>query len=263
MRSLCSPTVIAAPSTSARRDARARFLPPRAPFIPPPIVDPSTVISELATAILKTPLVLKSHRGVRCEVDAPMETALSGGVRSVRITGRRWASPRNLTCDGIEFVVGACRIDLSAALAMRGIVLERPATGTARLSFDSSDFGNFLTHPLTREAARGRFAFDNTDARVVDSDHLELTATWLEDENAKSPQRFALRPGSTVGSVDVDADGVVDSASSRAMKRFFETLVVDLEGTELRYKSMRIDGETVEFELDLTVNRFPSPNVRF
>ena len=35
----------------------------------------------------------------------------------------------------------------------RGILLKRLARGSARLTFDSSDFGNFLSHPLLRAAA--------------------------------------------------------------------------------------------------------------
>ena len=243
-------------------------------FPVPPVLDPAVAISSVAEAALKTPLVLKSYGSVRVAIDAPIEAAIARGeVRRVEITGTAWSSPRSLTCRNIEFIVDEpCALDVEAAVGMRGILLKRPARGSARLTFDSSDFGNFLSHPLLRAAAAAArrdeggfdFVFEGGEtARVCgDEGYLEYSGV-VGGSGERRTIRMRPMEGSRVDAHLVGADA--DETFERSMASFFERLVIDLEGTELRYRDMTIDParSTVDFELDLCVRKFPSPNIQF
>ena len=243
-------------------------------FPVPPVLDPAVAISSVAEAALKTPLVLKSYGSVRVVIDAPIEAAIARGeVRRVEITGTAWSSPRSLTCRNIEFIVDEpCALDVEAAVGMRGILLKRPARGSARLTFDSSDFGNFLSHPLLRAAAAAArrdeggfdFVFEGGEtARVCgDEGYLEYSGV-VGGSGERRTIRMRPMEGSRVDARLVGADA--DETFERSMASFFERLVIDLEGTELRYRDMTIDParSTVDFELDLCVRKFPSPNIQF
>jgi len=243
-------------------------------FPVPPVLDPAVAISSVAEAALKTPLVLKSYGSVRVVIDAPIEAAIARGeVRRVEITGTAWSSPRSLTCRNIEFIVDEpCALDVEAAVGMRGILLKRPARGSARLTFDSSDFGNFLSHPLLRVAAAAArrdeggfdFVFEGGEtARVCgDEGYLEYSGV-VGGSGERRTIRMRPMEGSRVDAHLVGADA--DETFERSMASFFERLVIDLEGTELRYRDMTIDParSTVDFELDLCVRKFPSPNIQF
>ena len=243
-------------------------------FPVPPVLDPAVAISSVAEAALKTPLVLKSYGSVRVAIDAPIEAAIARGeVRRVEITGTAWSSPRSLTCRNIEFIVDEpCALDVEAAVGMRGILLKRPARGSARLTFDSSDFGNFLSHPLLRAAAAAArrdeggfdFVFEGGEtARVCgDEGYLEYSGV-VGGSGERRTIRMRPMEGSRVDARLVGADA--DETFERSMASFFERLVIDLEGTELRYRDMTIDParSTVDFELDLCVRKFPSPNIQF
>lgn len=237
-------------------------------------MDPAVAISSVAEAALKTPLVLKSYGSVRVVIDAPIEAAIARGeVRRVEITGTAWSSPRSLTCRNIEFIVDEpSALDVEAAVGMRGILLKRPARGSARLTFDSSDFGNFLSHPLLRAAAAAArrdeggfdFVFEGGEtARVCgDEGYLEYSGV-VGGSGERRTIRMRPMEGSRVDAHLVGADA--DETFERSMASFFERLVIDLEGTELRYRDMTIDParSTVDFELDLCVRKFPSPNIQF
>lgn len=230
---------------------------------------PAQVISEVATAVLKTPLVLKRYTAVRCDVDLAFDGAITGKVNGVKIRGERWSSPRDLTCESISFDVGECELDIGAALSMQGIKLVRAAQGTASLVFDSRDFGNFLAHPLFLASAErvgvggSTFAFDKSTARVSADGCLEYTGTWKKDGATRAVKMF---PGdASTGALRVKSQTPNDDALERALEVFFTTLIIDLEGTELLYRNMTIDPTRgrVRFNLDVTVKRFPSPNLQF
>ena len=243
-------------------------------FPVPPVFDPAAAISAVAEAALKTPLVLKSYGSVRVAIEAPIEAAIARGeVRRVEITGTGWSSPRSLTCRNIEFIVDEpCALDVEAAMQMRGILLKRPARGRARLTFDSRDFGNFLSHPLLRAAAAAAaarrdgfdFVFEGGEtARVCGNEGFLEYSGVIGASGERRTVRMRPMEGSRVDARLVGADA--DETFERSMASFFERLVIDLEGTELRYRDMTIDParSTVDFELDLCVKKFPSPNIQF
>ena len=262
------PARASAPPRPAARARRPRA-PRRASRVPraSPLdrIDPAAVVARLAEAALASPLVLKRCDDVRVVVDADLARALAlGELGGARVRGRGWSSPRDLTARDVELVARDVRVDWSAAMAMRGVVLTRPARGEARLTLDGRDFENFLRHPLARRAARDEpFEFERGDVASDDDGYLECDVV-MRDGGARRTVRMRPGEGSTVRATS-RGDG--DETLERALETFFERLVLDLDGTELRYRDMTIDARatapTVTFELDLCVKRFPSPGIRF
>jgi len=252
------------PRASPRR-VRAVAAPRASPL---DLVDPAFVVSRLAERALAHPRVLKRCDAVAVDVDADLARALAlGELGSARVRGRGWSSPRDLTCRKIDLVARDVRVDARAAMAMRGVVMTRPARGEARLTLDGDDFTNFLRHPLARRAARDEtFEFERGDVARDGAGGCLECAVVMRDGAARRTVR--VRPGERSrvrASAEGDGDG--DRALERALETFFERLVLDLDGTELRYRDMTIDARapapTVTFELDLCVKRFPSPGLRF
>ena len=263
------PARASAPPRPAARARRPRA-PRRASRVPraSPLdrIDPAAVVARLAEAALASPLVLKRCDDVRVVVDADLARALAlGELGGARVRGRGWSSPRDLTARDVELVARDVRVDWSAAMAMRGVVLTRPARGEARLTLDGRDFENFLRHPLARRAARSEaFEFERGDVASDDDDGYLECDVVMRDGGARRTVRMRPGEGSTVRATS-RGDG--DETLERALETFFERLVLDLDGTELRYRDMTIDARatapTVTFELDLCVKRFPSPGIRF
>ena len=73
-------------------------------------------------------------------------------------------------------------------------------------------------------------------------------------------------------SLDDDDDGDSSSSSNSSsssseqaerVKRFFETLELDLMGTKLRYQNMRVLENGVALDLYVLVEKFPPPVIDF
>lgn len=110
---------------------------------------PSSLISQLACMALKRRL--KSNDSiVSCDLTADPNTMLFGRVGPVTVKGRRWESPLGLTCRAIEATVAECQLDMGRVLSKQKLVLTTPAEGTAMIALSSTDFGNFITHPLMK-----------------------------------------------------------------------------------------------------------------
>jgi len=259
------------PSFALRSTPRRRSPKPRraSAFL----ASPSAVISDVATAVLKTPLILKRFSSVRCDVELAPDGAFTGKVLCVKVRGERWSSPRDLTCETIAFDVGECELDIAAALSWRGIMLKNEARGEASLVFDSRDFGNFLAHPLfVAASANGvggsTFVFERSTARVNGKDGcLEYAGTWSRDGRRRELKMFPNVVANSVASVELECSSSTpgDDALERALERFFTALIIDLDGTELRYKSMNIDRarSRARFALDARIRRFPSTRLQF
>ena len=104
------------------------------------------VISRVAEEGLK--LKLASHGDVNVVVDATAGQLLGGKLQSVTVQGTRWASPKQLTCESLHVLVRNAAIDLQRLLQRQQIGLPSPATGEACITFTSTDWTNFLMHPL-------------------------------------------------------------------------------------------------------------------
>ena len=89
-----------------------------------------------------------------------------------------------------------------------------------------------------------------------------LKATFDEDRNAV--RSFQMRP---LGEERVDVYDVSgsnsDTEQSERVKRFFETLELDLMGTKLRYRNMRVLANGVALDLNVLVEKFPPPVIDF
>ncbi len=130
------------------------------------------------------------------------------------------------------------------------------------MSFE--DFANFLKHPLTNEALnKVKMTFeDEAPKRGGDEASLVLKATFDEDRN--TVRSFQMRP---LGEERVDVYDVSgsnsDTEQSERVKRFFETLELDLMGTKLQYRNMRVLANGVALDLNVLVEKFPPPVIDF
>ena len=54
-----------------------------------------------------------------------------------------------------------------------------------------------------------------------------------------------------------------NSEQAERVKRFFETLELDLMGTKVRYRNMRVEENGVALDLNVLVERLPPPVIDF
>lgn len=252
---------------------------------PPPDLS-GDLLSAAATFALQTNL--RSSSSIDAAVDCTLPGLLTGQVDGVVISGRNWASRKNLTCETIAFRVGTVAIDPAALVTERIVKLKSVATGDAELVFSAEDFGRFLVHPLTVAAAASNgpgghnFVFDAPNAsdaerRVQLKDGAVcFSGTWSRDGGW---YRVAMRPdaygGRPAGRTDVRVEtleardapagvgrgaGGGGEALAAAMAAFFAGLTIDLRGAQLSYRSMTVTDTRVQLYLTLRVVSFPPPN---
>ena len=266
-------------SPSSSRDAAdvRDAVSPRAfnPFAPPPDLS-GDLLSAVAKFALETNLA--SHASVDAAVDAQVLGLLGGKVDGVVITGRDWRSRRDLTCRSLRFAVGEVSIDQGALLTDRLVKLRSVPTGDAVVEFTPEDFGNFLAHPLTKDAARAsgpggfEFVFDGgagcepSRAVTLENDAVVFGGSWMRQDAEGGRYRVEMRPSATEkGRVDVAATTAPNAATdggrplASAMAEFFEGLVIDLSGARVSYRDMEVREGTVTLSLALRVVSFPPP----
>jgi len=238
------------------------------------------LLASVATLVLRG--VLRSADDVRFVVDCSAGELVQGRVDGVTLSGERWVSPLDLTCQRIRCVVGAVEIDPIALLTKQRVELRTTPVGTCEVSFDARDFGNFLVHPQFQNAvarSRREWGFDFTFRR--DGVRLEDGAVVFfgtrgggggggeggderdEREESGNVVEVRMRP---VGRGDVECvvagsgatSGATSDATSAALERFFRELAVNLLGAELRYGDMAVDEGRITLALTLRVLKFPS-----
>ena len=222
------------------------------------------IIETVASNILK--LNLKKQSSVCVSVDSnDFEALTQGKVRRVQIKGTNWSSRKNLTCESLDIQIGTVGVDYSKIVTAGRIEIRKPGgRGNAKLFMSFEDFANFLKHPLTNEALnKVKMTFeDEAPKRGGDEASLVLKATFDEDRNAV--RSFQMRP---LGEERVDVYDVSgsnsDTEQSERVKRFFETLELDLMGTKLRYRNMRVLANGVALDLNVLVEKFPPPVIDF
>ena len=259
----------------------ARSWNPLSVLAPPDIS--GDLLASVATLVLRG--VLRSADDVRFVVDCSAGDLIQGRVDGVTLSGERWVSPLNLTCERIRCVVGAVEIDTIALLTKQSVELRTTPEGTCEVSFTAGDFGNFLVHPQFENAvrrSRREWGFDFTFRR--DGVRLEDGAVVFfgtrgggggggaegGDESEGGDERdegergnvveVRMRPvgRGVVECVVAGSDATSDDATSAALERFFRELVVNLLGAELRYGDMAVDEARVTLGLKLRVIKFPS-----
>lgn len=264
-------------SSSSRRSGSvaARAWNPLSVLAPPDIS--GDLLASVATLVLRG--VLRSADDVRFVVDCSAGDLVQGRVDGVTLSGERWVSPLNLTCQRIRCVVGAVEIDPIALLTKQRVELRTTPVGTCEVSFDARDFGNFLVHPQFQNAvarSRREWGFDFTFRR--DGVRLEDGAVVFfgtcggggeggderdEREESANVVEVRMRPVGrggvecVVATSDATSDTTSD-ATSAALERFFRELTVNLLGAELRYGDMAVDEARITLALTLRVLKFPS-----
>ena len=237
--------------------------------------------------------VLRSADDVRFVVDCSAGDLIQGRVDGVTLSGERWVSPLDLSCERIRCVVGAVEVDPIALVTRQRVELRTTPVGTCEVSFDADDFGNFLVHPQFENAvarSRREWGFDLTfrrdgvrleDGAVVffvtrcgggggggatGGDESESESVFVGDERdveRGDVVKVRMRPvGRGVVECVVAGSGAtsdaMSDATSAAVERFFRELVVNLLGAELRYGDMAVDEARVTLALTLRVLKFPS-----
>ena len=187
-------------------------------------------------------------------------------MRQVQIKGTDWSSRKRLTCKALDILVGEVGVDYSKIVSTGRIEIRKPGgRGRAKLFMSFEDFRNFLKHPLTNEASRrSKLTFED-EVPIKDAAALVLKAKFDEDQNAVRAFRMQPEEDERVEVVDV-SDGsntTTNSEQAERVKRFFETLELDLMGTKLRYRNMRVEENGVALDLNVLVERFPPPVIDF
>ena len=94
-------------STSRVRSVLARGWNPLSVLAPPDIS--GDLLASVATLVLKG--VLREWDDVSFVVDCSVMDLLGGKVDGVQLSGAKWVSPLNLTCESLRCDVGAVEID--------------------------------------------------------------------------------------------------------------------------------------------------------
>jgi hypothetical protein len=222
---------------------------------------------------------LKKQTSVTVSVNSDDFEALTRGkVREVQIKGTDWSSKKNLTCKSLDISVGEVEVDYGKIVTTGRIEIKKPGgRGRAKLFMSFEDFRNFLKHPLTNEALNEvRMTFeDEAPKRDEASERLVLKAIFDEERNAV--RTFQMQPledervdvcdvSSGTSSSNSSSNSSSSSSSSEQaerVKRFFETLELDLMGTKLRYQNMRVLENGVALDLYVLVEKFPPPVIDF
>ena len=231
------------------------------------------LIETVASSILS--FNLKKQTSVTVSVNSDDFEALTRGkVREVQIKGTDWSSKKNLTCKSLDISVGEVEVDYGKIVTTGRIEIKKPGgRGRAKLFMSFEDFRNFLKHPLTNEALNEvRMTFeDEAPKRDEASSRLVLKAIFDEERN--EVRTFQMQPleDERVDVCDVSSGTSSSNSSSSSssseqaerVKRFFETLELDLMGTKLRYRNMRVLENGVALDLNVLVEKFPPPVIDF
>jgi hypothetical protein len=170
---------------------------------------------------------------------------------------------------------------MSKALADRRSVAPCPSN---IISFTAADEG---TQPILRAATVSRdgvefsvlcYNNDNDDnvplrrVRLYQPRGGRVMASVMADDafdgivkptfSSSSSSSSTAGAGATIPDVNTD---VADNISATAMwiVEFFETLVLDLDGCELRFQSLTSETDRLELQLDVRVRSFPSLDINF
>ena len=225
-------------------------------FPSPPADATGALIARVAELALRARL--RSASLVEVDVRSTAFAILSGRVQGVGVRGTAWRTPLELSCSALNFDVGATEVDLPAVVSKQRILLKRPATGSAVVSFSGADWASFLTHPLVSDAVtRAKLPVSfGRDGAKVSADAVEFVARW-RDSGAEDVIRLSQAP----------SQPVVGVAAARGRRRarggvaggILRSIRLDLDGCELTFRSMAVRRQLLEVTLDVCVRRFPNP----
>lgn len=245
-------------STSRVRSVLARGWNPLSVLAPPDIS--GDLLASVATLVLKG--VLREWDDVSFVVDCSVMDLLGGKVDGVQLSGAKWVSPLNLTCESLRCDVGAVEIDPIALVSKQAVELRTIPVGDCVVRFSAIDFGNFLVHPEMRRAAKDAgtewgFDFDFHGQGIV----LKDGAVVFSGTRGGGGGERCVVAMTPVGPRSVEVtrvDGPCGDETTSALERFFGELAIDLLGAEVRYGDMVVDDARVTLSLTMRVLRFPS-----
>lgn len=242
----------------------------------------SNLISKMAIAALK--LRLRAQSSVGCNVVASPGGMIQGRLERATVTGKGWVSPSGqLTCRAIEATVESCHLDTARIFRDGKLRLVVPAKGNAMIAMESSDFGNFVTHPLLESPHHmyldkmEPFAFAK-DGVVIDTESgtIQFLGTFAGEKWRCDMTRDTTNGGVnvTVHPTDLSSrmlnEDIVPPLStelSRVVTDYFSNLQFDLDGTLLSFSDMAITSKNKQsillLALKITVNKFPSAGIDF
>ena len=227
-------------------------------FPSPPADATGALIARVAELALRARL--RSASLVEVDVRSNAFEILSGRVQGVGVRGTAWRTPLDLSCSALNFDVGATEVDLPAVVSKQRILLKRPATGAAVVSFSGADWASFLAHPLVSDAVtRAKLPVGfGRDGAKVSADAVEFVARW-RDSGAEDVVRLSQAPSQPVVGVAAGGDDADAAARAAVLAEFFGSIRLDLDGCELKFRSMAVRRQLLEVTLDVNVRRFPNP----
>jgi len=247
----------------------------------------SSLISTLAIAALERRL--GDDATVDCVVQAEPTDLIRGRVGPVVVKGNKWRSPLGMSCRALEAKVGSCLLDLTSVLQKQKLILTVPARGSAVVTFNAKDFGNFLTHPLL-QAPQYRYKGEiqnlkfSKDAVLIDPNTSSVSFYMrFLDSNWRCTLTRSRSYGAIVqvlptmnnnNSNNISGEEIhkISSEISNTLTRYFNELVFELQGTFVSFKDMNIPTRPVTnrscspevlLELDILVKKFPSRKLNF
>jgi hypothetical protein len=268
-----------------RGEALRSSVPRSVPFVAPLPSPPTTttditsgLISQLAVMAIKRRLA--GHTAVSCDVSNNLaaDLLLRGRVGPVTIKGKGWRSGRGLTCRAIEASVEQCELDVARILVNQKLVLTTPAKGKAMVALNSEDFGNFITHHRMKPpgGTHSPIEFFREGSRV---DASTGTVTFFSSyegirwkcrlgrgKSVKTRGIVRVHVSSTEEGTIQDQE-VVSTKLANTLSRFFNELVLDLDGTLLSFRDMMVtdkgESPSVMLALNILVRKFPSAGINF
>jgi len=237
----------------------------------------SSLISNLAIAALERRL--GDDASVDCNVQAEPHDLLRGRVGPVVVKGTEWRSPLGMSCRAIEAKVGNCMLDLVNIVQKQKLILNTPARGNALVTFNSRDFGNFLTHPLLQPP---KYNFDGKmhnlkflkEKVIIDAKSSSVTfytrflnsnyRCVLARSTTTDEAIIRVTPSDNNNEIATEEIRNISSQMSTILTKYFNSLIIDLEGTFVSYRDMAVNADgDVMLELNILVKKFPSRKLNF
>jgi len=226
---------------------------------------------------------------IDAKVDCNTFGLLGGVLNGFLVRGLGWVTPMGMSVRLFEISLGETRIDIGNAIATQQIVFTSTPTGSARLVFNSADFGNLFRHPLMKKiastAVQGqRFDFDphtvDIDTSVGRQGVIRVSGIWHGDGNRYD---ITVEPNE-YGRVNVTASLVLPenelqftngvpqytaaaSVVANGLGQFFNNLSLDLDGPVMTFRSMQVrkgrDAEVIDMMLNLKLMKMPPLDLSF
>ncbi len=213
-------------------------------------------LSNLATLGLKACLARWEKVAVRV-ISKDFFSLLKGEIDQVEVQGLAWQSPRGLSCRALSVHTEPLALDLAAILSGK-ILLKQAVGATAQVALNADDFAHLLVSPLLDDYWSSLTVADQpiSALRVDDlvDGKLLLSGQWQG-----TAYQFELQAGT-------DGKALVSGSQddlARALADFFNHLMIDLQGLELRLDKFTITQNILHLDAKARVWQFPQKALNF